>query len=162
MQILEFTEWPIREVPEAIRCMLSRTLDVMHKHWEMRQQWMRLVRNKLVPLKLLIPVGQGTHEWSRTYRDMIFEMALLITRYGGEVTPELIRKFMRRPSRNDIAASFSEFEIGLLMRKSVEYNLPVHRFSPPTAVSRGAGPPLRTEAAPLQSEKSLKKPPRAG
>ncbi len=95
----------------------------------MRQQWIRLVRTKLVPLKLLIPVGQSIHEWSRTYRDMIFEMAFFMARHGGGVTPEMIRKFVIRRPRNDLVASFSESEIGLLMRKSVEYNLPLHRFA---------------------------------
>jgi hypothetical protein len=90
---------------------------------------MNLVRRKLVPLKLLMLAGQGTHEWSGTYRDMIFEMALFMDRHGGEVTPELIRKFIGRRPKNDIIASFSESEIGLLMRKSVEYNLPVRSFS---------------------------------
>lgn len=110
--------------------MLLRIRDVIYRHLETRQQWMRLVRSKLVPLKLLIPVGQSTHEWSRTYRDMIFEMALFVARHGDGVTPELIRKFISRRPRNDIVASFSESEIGMLMRKSVEYNLPIHRFSP--------------------------------
>ena len=117
--------------------MLSRTPGVMYKHREMRQEWMRLVRSKLVALKLLIPIGPSTHEWSRTYRDMIFEMALFMARYGGEVTPELVRKFIGRQPRNDTVASFSESEIGLLMRKSVDYNLPINRFSPPSATSRG-------------------------
>jgi hypothetical protein len=102
---------------------LLRIRDVIYRHLETRQQWIRLVRSKLVPLKLLIPVG-------RTYRDMIFEMALFVARHGDGVTPELIRKFISRRPRNDIVASFSESEIGMLMRKSVEYNLPIHRFSP--------------------------------
>jgi hypothetical protein len=72
-----FTEPSAREVPEAIGPVLSRTVDVNYKHPEMRRQWMSLVRSKLVPLKLLIPVGQGIHEWSRTYRDMVFEMGPL-------------------------------------------------------------------------------------
>ena len=110
--------------------MLSRIPDVTYSHLETRQPWMRLVRSKLVPLKLLIPVGQNTHEWSRTYRDMIFEMALFMARHRDGVTPELIRKFISRRPKNDTVASFSESEIGLLMRKSVEYDLPVHRFSP--------------------------------
>ena len=93
---------------------------------------MKLVRIKLLPLKLLMLAGQGIHEWSRTYRDMIFEMALFMDRSGGEVTPELIRQFISRRPRNDIVASFSESEIGLLMKKSVEYNLPIHRFRRPT------------------------------
>ena len=86
---------------------------------------MSLVRSKLVPLKLLIPVGHGIYEWSRTYRDMVFEMAHFMARYGGEVTPELIGEFMGRRAKNDIVASFSESEIGLLMTKSVEFNLPI-------------------------------------
>jgi hypothetical protein len=120
-----FTEPSIREVPEAIGLVLLRTADVSHKHPELRREWISLVRSKLVPLKLLIPVGQGIHEWSRTYRDMVFEMALFVAHYGGDVTPELIGKFMGRRAKNDIVASFSESEIGLLMRKSVEFNLPV-------------------------------------
>ena len=107
-----------------------RIHDVIYRHVETRQQWMRLVRSKLIPLKLLIPVGQSTHEWSRSYRDMIFEMAIFMARHGEGATPELIRKFIGRRPRNDIVASFSESEIGVLMRKSVEYKLPIHRFSP--------------------------------
>ena len=116
--------------------MLSRTPAVIYKRAEIRQEWMRLVRSKLVPLKLLIPVGQGTHEWSRTYRDMIFEMATFMACYGGEVTPELVRKFIGRRPKNDIVASFSASDIEQLMRKSVEYNLPVYRFSPLSAAAR--------------------------
>jgi hypothetical protein len=51
--------------------------------------------------------------------------ALFVAHYGGDVTPELIGKFMGRRAKNDIVASFSESEIGLLMRKSVEFNLPI-------------------------------------
>jgi hypothetical protein len=90
---------------------------------------MRLVHSKLIPLRLLIPIGPGIHEWSRTYRDLIFEMASFMDRSGGEVTPEEVRKFIGRRPRNDVVASFYESEIGMLMRKSVEYNLPVHRSS---------------------------------
>ena len=102
----------------------------------MRQQWMRLVHSKLIPLRLLIPIGPGIHEWSRTYRDLIFEMAFFMGRSGGEVTLEDVLKFISRRPRNDIVASFSESEIGVLMRKSVEYNLPVHRSSPVRANSQ--------------------------
>jgi len=130
--------------------MLSRTPVVTYKRSEIRQEWMRLVRSKLVPLKLLIPVGQGTHEWSRTYRDMIFEMATFMACYGGEVTPELVRKFIDRRPKNDIVASFSASDIEQLMRKSVEYNLPVYRFSPLSAAAR-PGPNSRSSAFALKS-----------
>jgi hypothetical protein len=113
----------------------------------MRQQWMRLVRSKLVPLKLLIPVGPNIHEWSRTYRDMIFEMALFVARHGDEVSPQVIRSFIGRWPRTDIVASFSESEIGVLMRKSVEYNLPVS--SPRHLVGRAIQGSLPTREAPL-------------
>jgi hypothetical protein len=115
----------------------------------MRQQWIRLVRSKLVPRKLLIPVGPSIHEWSRTYRDMIFEMAIFMARYGGEVTPEVIRRFIGWRRRHDIVASFSESEIGVLMRKSVEYNLPVHLSSPWGITARAIQGSLQTRVAPL-------------
>jgi hypothetical protein len=108
---------------------LSRIPDVIYRHLKIRQQWVRLVRTKLVPLKLLIPVGQSTHEWSRTYRDMIFEMASFMAGHGDGVTLETIRKFISLRPTNDLVASFSESEIGLLMKNSVEYNLPTHRFA---------------------------------
>jgi hypothetical protein len=108
---------------------LFRIHDVIYR-LEMRQQWVRLVRSKLVPLKLLIPIEENTHEWSRGYRDLIFEMALFIARHGGGVTPELSRKFISGRPRNNIVASFSESEIALLMKKSLEYNLPIHTFAP--------------------------------
>jgi hypothetical protein len=129
--------------------MLSRTRNVIYKHLETRQQWRRLVRNKLVPFKLLIPVGNALHEWSRTYRDMIFEMAAFVARSGGEVTPELVRKFIGRRPRNDVVSTFSESEIGLLMRKSVAYNLPIHRFWPSSAAAQDARGPFQTEKAAL-------------
>jgi hypothetical protein len=88
---------------------------------------MKLVRDKLCPLRLLTPAGPGTHEWSRTYRDLIFEMAFFVDRHGGEVTPHLVRKFIDRRPQNDIVESFSETEVGLLMRKAVEYDLPIRR-----------------------------------
>jgi hypothetical protein len=122
---------------------------VIDKHSEMREQWIRLVRSKLVPLKFLIPIGPGLHEWSRRYRDMIFEMALFMARCGGEVTPEVIRTFIGKRPRNDVIASFSESEIGVLMRKSVEYNLPIHRSSPVHATARSARGPFQTQEIPL-------------
>jgi hypothetical protein len=115
----------------------------------MRQQWMRLVRSKLVPLKLLIPVGPNIHEWSRTYRDMIFEMALFMARHGGEVSPQLIRSFIGWWPRNDIVARFSESEIGVLMRKSVEYNLPVQVSSPRRVTARPIQGSFQTKESPL-------------
>jgi len=124
---------------------------VIYKRSEIRQEWTRLVRSKLVPLKLLIPVGQGTHEWSRTYRDMIFEMATFMACYGGEVTPELVRKFIDRRPKNDIVASFSASEIEQLMRKSVEYNLPVHRVSPLSAGARSR-PNIKSSAFALKTQ----------
>jgi hypothetical protein len=142
---LRVTEFPVREISEAIGCMVSRIQDVINNHSETRYQWRRLVRNKLVPLKLLIPVGHAIHEWSRTYRDLIFEMAAFVARSEGEVTPELIRKFVRGRPRSDIVSTFSESEIGLLMKKSVEYRLPVHRFSLSGATAQGDRSPSRTE-----------------
>ncbi len=99
---------------------------MIHKHSERRREWLKLVREKLVPLKLLTPAGSETHEWSRTYRDLIFEMAIFVDRQGGEITSQLVRHFMANQPANDLIASFSAREIGLLMRKAVEYDLPVH------------------------------------
>lgn len=72
-----------------------------------------------------MPAGPGMHEWSRTYRDLIFDMAFFIDRRGGQVTPDLVRKFIGRRPDHDIVASFSESEVDLLMRKSIEYDLPL-------------------------------------
>lgn len=80
---------------------------------------------------------------------MIFEMATFMGCYGGEVTPELVRKFIGRP-KNDIVASFSASDIEQLMRKSVEYNLPVYRFSPLSAAARPR-PNSRSSAFALKS-----------
>ncbi len=93
---------------------------------------MRLVRDKLIPLRLLIPAGPGTHEWSREYRDLIFEMAFFVEGNGGEVTLNLVRKFVNRRPKNDILGRLSEPEVSLLMKKSVEYDLPVYRRMPAT------------------------------
>jgi hypothetical protein len=98
---------------------------MIQKYSELRREWLKLVRERLVPLKLLTPAGPGTHEWSRTYRDLIFEMAVFVDRQGGEITSQLVRKFMAYRPANDLVASFSAREIGLLMRKAVEYDLPV-------------------------------------
>jgi hypothetical protein len=98
---------------------------MIQKHSELRREWLKLVRERLVPLKLLTPAGPGTHEWSRTYRDLIFEMAVFVDRQGGEITSQLVRKFMASRPANDLVASFSAREIGLLMKKAVEYDLPV-------------------------------------
>jgi hypothetical protein len=121
---------------------------------------MRLVDSKLIPLRLLIPIGPGIHEWSRTYRDLIFEMASFMDRSGGEVTPEEVRKFIGRRPRNDVVASFYESEIGMLMRKSVEYNLPVHRSSRLRANSQAIR--FQVEKAPLRSEQPGRENPEAG
>jgi hypothetical protein len=60
---------------------------------------------------------------------MIFEMASFMAGHGDGVTLETIRKFISLRPTNDLVASFSESEIGLLMKNSVEYNLPTHRFA---------------------------------
>jgi hypothetical protein len=123
---LTASEQRVREVSEAGRGTLLRNLIVIYKHIEPRN-WMRLVREKLIPLRLLIPARPGTHEWSKTYRNLIFEMALFVDRHGGEVTPDLARKFAVRTQKSELLASFSESELMLLMRKSLEYDLPIHR-----------------------------------
>ena len=149
MQIWTVTEFSVREVSEAICGTFSRIQDMIYKHFETRHQWRRLVRNKLVPLQLLMPVGQAIHEWSRTYRDLIFEMAAFVARSGGEVTPDLIRRFIGRRPKNDIVSSFSESEIGLLMEKSVEFDLPIQRFSSSSAAAQNEHSRFQTGNATL-------------
>ena len=123
----------VREVSEAGTGLLLRNLIVIHKDFEARRRdWMRLVKDKLIPLRLLIPAGPETHEWSRTYRNLIFEMASFVERHGGQVTLDLARTFVRRTPRVEILANFSEAEITLLMAKSIEYGLPVRRVLPST------------------------------
>jgi hypothetical protein len=78
---------------------------------------------------------------------MIFEMAAYTARSGGEVTPELIQNFIHQRPRNDIVSTFSESEIGLLMKKSAQYNLPVHRLSASSAGAQDPRNPFRTEKA---------------
>ncbi|HEY5813028.1 MAG TPA: hypothetical protein VIT23_10305 [Terrimicrobiaceae bacterium] len=94
---------------------------------------MRLVRDKLIPLRLLIPVRPGTHEWSITYRNLIFEMASFMDEVGDEVTLDLVRSFARRTRKTELLGYFSETEILLLMQKSVEYDLPIQSSNKKTA-----------------------------
>lgn len=84
---------------------------------------MKLVKSKLVPGKLLIPAGMGIHEWSRAYRNLIFEMAEYVNQNGGMATLELARKFAKSHD-SEILHQFSEAEIYILMAKSMEYELP--------------------------------------
>lgn len=87
-----------------------------------KRRWLRLVKSKLVPGKLLIPAGMGIHEWSRAYRNLIFEMAEYVNINGGMASLELARRFSREHD-SEILHQFSEAEIYLLMAKSMEYEL---------------------------------------
>lgn len=88
-----------------------------------KRHWLKLVKSKLVPGKLLIPAGMGVHEWSRAYRSLIFEMAEYVNRRGGVATLELAREFIETHD-GEILHQFSEAEIYLLMAKSMEYESP--------------------------------------
>ncbi len=88
-----------------------------------RSHWVRLVKSKLVPGRLLIPAGMGVHEWSRAYRNLVFEMADFVNLNGGVATLELARRFSAERGEG-IVRQFSEAEIYLLMAKSLEYELP--------------------------------------
>jgi hypothetical protein len=125
-EIICVSEQPVREISEAETTLGPRNLFVIHKHIE-SQTWMKLVEEKLVPLRLLIPARPGTHEWSKAYRNLIFEMALFVHMQGGEVTPDLARQFAGRTRKPELLEGFSESEVVLLMRKSVEYDLPIDR-----------------------------------
>lgn len=87
-----------------------------------KRHWLRLVKSKLVPGKLLIPAGMGIHEWSRAYRNLIFEMAEYVNLHGGVATLELARRFAKGHDC-EILRQFSEAEVYLLMAKSMEYEL---------------------------------------
>lgn len=87
-----------------------------------RCRWANLVRNKLVPAHLLIPTGVGIHEWSRAYRNLLFDMARFAHAHGGVATEDLARAFRRSQDREALRG-FSESEVCLLMAKSLEYGL---------------------------------------
>ncbi len=87
-----------------------------------RSNWLRLVKSKLVPGKLLIPAGMGIHEWSRAYRNLIFAMAEFVNLNGGVASLDLARRFTKTHNC-EILHQFSEAEIYLLMAKSMEYEL---------------------------------------
>ena len=88
-----------------------------------QKNWAKLVNSKLVPGKLLIPAGMGIHEWSRAYRNLIFEMAEYVNQNGGMASPDLAKRFAKG-HESEILRQFSEAEIYLLMAKSLEYELP--------------------------------------
>ena len=65
----------------------------------------------------------GIHEWSRAYRNLIFEMAEYVNLHGGSASLEMARRFAKGHD-SEILRQFSEAEIYLLMAKSMEYELP--------------------------------------
>lgn len=86
------------------------------------RHWLKLVKSKLVPGKLLIPAGMGIHEWSRAYRNLIFELAEYVNQNGGLATMELAKRFVQEHD-GEVLRQFSEAEIYLLMAKSMEYEI---------------------------------------
>lgn len=109
-----------------------------------RSRWLNLVRNTLVPARLLIPAGPGLHEWSPSYRDMIFAMAGYLRKHGGVATIEAARAFCRM-SGYEILKGLPDSDVCLLMAKSLEYGLPMG--GPGEAAAGKRGPRIEREGS---------------
>jgi len=89
---------------------------------EIRSLWTVLVRDKLVPLRLLMPVTEGVHEWSPVFRDLLFDMADFLERHRALDLQKLAQEFRREHPR-ELLRSISEKELALLLLKARDYDL---------------------------------------
>ncbi len=89
---------------------------------EARSYWTVLVKMKLVPLRLLMPVTEGVHEWSPVFRDLLFDMAYFFENHRTLTMKELAREF-RREHRRELLRSISDEELALLLLKARDYDL---------------------------------------
>ena len=100
-----------------------RFLDVEREPGQIdRWYWSNFVSRKLVPFHYVIPVGADLQEWSREYRDLLFEMAAFLDARGSLVTRDLAREFLKgsdAPALED----FSLEDIQLLLAKARDYHL---------------------------------------
>lgn len=92
------------------------------KNAEARSHWTMLVREKLVPLRLLLPMREGVHEWSPIFRDLLFDLAHFLQRQSEQDMRELAREF-RREHRRELLRSISDEELALLLLKARDYEL---------------------------------------
>lgn len=100
-----------------------RCLDVSElENAEARSSWTALVKMKLVPLRLLMPVTEGVHEWSPIFRDLLFDMAYFLENHRTWNMQELAREF-RREHRRELLRSISDEELALLLLKARDYDL---------------------------------------
>jgi hypothetical protein len=114
-----------------------RTLSGMKKS-EMvtsRGRWAAFVRQRLIPMRLILPVGAGVHEWTPVYRNLIFAMASFAAENGGKVSRELVERFVRRTNQR-IVNMFTRDELELLLAKAVEYHLNLAAYDPRPAGAR--------------------------
>lgn len=84
--------------------------------------WANFVRSKLVPFHYVTPVGADLQEWSREYRDMLFEMAEFLQSREAVVSRDLAREFLI-DSHSPGLGDFSLEDIQMLLTKVREYRL---------------------------------------
>ena len=85
-------------------------------------KWKILLRRKLIPSRLVIPLTPGLQEWSRAYRDLLFEMADFIREESAHLGAEVADRFRAR-SRNSLLRQFTNEEILVLLTKVQAYGL---------------------------------------
>lgn len=84
--------------------------------------WTILLRKKLVPLGWVRPAGEGLFEWSRSFRDLLFEMADFLRL--EELPPEdAAAEFVLKESGSRLLKDFSLPEIATLFKKAQEFGL---------------------------------------
>ena len=80
------------------------------------------MREKLIPLGLLIPAGPGIQEWQREYRDLVFAMVEFAKGREGD-EQEHAADFILARRHSGLLKLFTFEEICILLRKATSYQL---------------------------------------
>lgn len=87
-----------------------------------RSHWAALVREKLVPLRLLHPISYGIYEWSPAFRDFLIDLAVFQPD-GDSADPLAQAQRYRRERRQDLLQHFSDEDLAILLLKTRDFGL---------------------------------------
>ncbi|MDX2081678.1 MAG: hypothetical protein SFU53_12920 [Terrimicrobiaceae bacterium] len=85
-------------------------------------RWTSLLREKLVPMGWVIPAGDGLFEWTRAFRDLLFEIAEFL-RTDDRAPAECIQDFILTESGSRLLKDLTVSEIASLMCKARDFGL---------------------------------------
>ena len=87
-----------------------------------RSHWATLVKDKLIPLRLLLPIMEGVHEWSPVFRDLLFDLTGFLQHQTTSDMLKLAKRF-RREHKRELLRNISDEELALLLLKAHDYDL---------------------------------------